>query len=259
MQELLRQFSNLDDLYALEVEEMAFVILPLIKSRIQADSLGMVNYGNCLNELTSRSYQSEIVQKIDVAELHLAFAEAWSWLEVQGLLIPALGSNGANGWRILSRRASRISSRIEFNAFVKARRFPKESLHLSIREKVWGAFVRGEFDVAVFNAMKGVEVAVRKATNASNEEVGTKLVRRAFDANSGPLRDPQIEFPERESIAHLFAGAIGVFKNPQSHREVGIADPEQAIEIVMLANLLLRMVDEAKEKITDHENNKTKE
>jgi hypothetical protein len=42
----------------------------------------------------------------------------------------------------------------------------------------------------------------------------------------------------------LFWGAIGVFKNPPSHRQVDYANPTIAAEIVLFADLLLRMLDE---------------
>jgi Protein of unknown function (Hypoth_ymh) len=43
----------------------------------------------------------------------------------------------------------------------------------------------------------------------------------------------------------LFWGAIGVFKNPTSHRPVNYDDPTVAAEAVLLADLLLRMLDDA--------------
>lgn len=40
----------------------------------------------------------------------------------------------------------------------------------------------------------------------------------------------------------MFAGAIGLFKNPPSHRRVDYSDPTEAAEVVLLADLLLRIL-----------------
>jgi Protein of unknown function (Hypoth_ymh) len=68
-------------------------------------------------------------------------------------------------------------------------------------------------------------------------------MRKAFEVNNGPLTDPAAQPAERQARSDLFAGAIGSYKNPHSHRNVDLDDPDEAAEIIMLANHLLRIVD----------------
>ncbi|OYY46673.1 MAG: TIGR02391 family protein [Rhodospirillales bacterium 24-66-33] len=108
------------------------------------------------------------------------------------------------------------------------------------------AFNRGELDTAAFQAMKAVEVAVRAAARLPDDLVGVKLMRAAFRPDDGPLVDGEMEAGEKQARMDLFAGAVGSFKNPHSHRDVELKDPSEAIEIVMLANHLLRIIDHRK-------------
>jgi uncharacterized protein (TIGR02391 family) len=146
-------------------------------------------------------------------QISLALVEAWAWLEAQGLLVPAGDSNGRNGWRVLSRRARKIQTEAEFASYRVARLLPKELLHPKIADLVWGAFMRGEFDVAAFQAMKGVEVAVRTAAGLGAELIGVKLMPTAFAPENGPLTDMTAEeASERQGRMDFFAGAIGFTK-----------------------------------------------
>jgi uncharacterized protein (TIGR02391 family) len=124
-----------------------------------------------------------------------------------------------------------------------ARAFPKSLLHPSIADKVYPYVMRGELDEAVFAAFKAVEVAVRAAGNYGPRDIGVPLMRLAFDANNGPLTDYTQPHAEREALCHLFAGAIGSYKNPHSHRTVALTDPREAQQQVMLATHLLSIVD----------------
>jgi uncharacterized protein (TIGR02391 family) len=122
-------------------------------------------------------------------------------------------------------------------------RMASDALHPAVREDVWPLYHRGKYDTAVFEVMKAVEVAVRDAAGLSAQDLGTALMRKAFAPEDGLLADMSTEKAEREARAHLFAGAIGSYKNPQSHRHVALDDPDETAEIIMLANHLLRIVD----------------
>jgi uncharacterized protein (TIGR02391 family) len=182
----------------------------------------------------------------------LALSEAFGWLQAQGLIVDAPDAvNATHGWRVLSRRACKFEDERQFANYAAARHLPKkETLHPRIGGTTWSAFMRGEYDVAAFLAMKAVEVAVRDAAELDAGDIGTDLMRKAFDVDRGRLTDMEAERSEREARSHLFAGAIGSYKNPGSHRDVDLDDPIEAAEIVMLANHLLRIVD-ARRKAND--------
>lgn len=76
------------------------------------------------------------------SEIELALTEAWAWLEVQGLIIPAEGTNGENGYLRFSRRARGIKTKEDFTSFKVARLLPREILHPRIADEVWKAFMR---------------------------------------------------------------------------------------------------------------------
>lgn len=176
-------------------------------------------------------------------EVELSLIEALHWLEVNALLLPAPGINGENGFRVIGRRGRELIDRSNFDNFQRAAAFPKTLLHPLIADRVWIALARGELADAVFIAFRTVEEQVRIAGGYTDTDIGVPLMRKAFDQAAGPLTDQAQPQAEREALAHLFAGAIGSYKNPHSHRTVTITDHSEAQEIVMLASHLLRIVD----------------
>ncbi|MGW9247540.1 TIGR02391 family protein [Streptomyces badius] len=85
------------------------------------------------------------------------------------------------------------------------------------------------YELASFAAMKAVEVAVREASGLDNSVVGVHLMRAAFQPHKngkegGPLADAEAEGGEQEAASALFAGAMGAYKNPPSHRTVKFDD-----------------------------------
>jgi uncharacterized protein (TIGR02391 family) len=116
-------------------------------------------------------------------------------------------------------------------------------LHPLLEAKARPQFLRGDFETAIFVAMKEVEVRVRQLSGASDSLLGTKLMQQAF-APTGPLAAAGADPGEVVAEMELFKGAIGLFKNPSSHRPVSYSDATAAAEIVLLADLLLRLLDQ---------------
>jgi uncharacterized protein (TIGR02391 family) len=219
---------------ALEPEELGLVLLRVL------GSIGWPLEAKQFIQLNVSHYRG-------AREIAEAVAEAWAWLEGQALLVPDRDQVGSFPFRKLSRKAQRLAREADPRRELASRTLPKQSLHPTIREDVWSLFVRGKFPAAVFEAMKAVEVAVREAAGLEARDVGTHLMRKAFDPENGRLTDRFAERAEREARASLFAGAIGAYKNPHSHRNVELNDPAEAVEILLQACLLLRIVDYRRE------------
>jgi len=122
--------------------------------------------------------------------------------------------------------------------------FPRKTLHPAIASNTFALFLRGHYDTVVFEVFRAVEIAVRDAANLPPTLIGTSLMRKAFATGSGELTDASLVPAEQEATSNLFAGAIGLFKNPTSHRADAINMPEDAVALVMLADYLLRLVEQ---------------
>ena len=240
----LRDFyPNFVDLMATPPEDLAPVLLKFARGMLQnglfwPDSVNDAATGANNIAQPQAAYSFHERQQIGVL-----LTEAWSWMEHNGLIARAPGMNGRNGHMVLTKRGEEIQDAVDFQRFRQAAAFPKSLLHPSIADKVWRALSRNDLDDAVLAAFKAVEEAVRAAGGFAPTDVGVQLMRKAFDKNTGPLADTSEPEAERDSLAHLFAGAIGYYRNRHAHRTVNLTDLTDAREQVMLASHLLRIVD----------------
>ena len=202
------------------------------------------NMGPGIREYSSRAQPGNFYPHERVDEVILALSEGYLWMQNAGLIVPVSDpSEASSGWSVFTRRARRIITDGDFRQFIFGRMIDRELLHPAIADDAWRNFIRGNYPAAVFEAMRSVEVAVRQAAGYETSDHGVPMVRRAFHKDNGPLTDLGQPEAEREALMHLFAGAIGSYKNPHSHRSVPLDDAKEAFEMVMLASHLLGIVD----------------
>src|SRR5712692_2142510 len=224
-----------ETLLALEVEELAGVLLMHLNSR--EDGGANLHHYNFFNDLRNTP-----IYPTRKDEVNRALMEAWDWLANEGFLAMR-GDDSRKSATFITRRGKRLKSREDLAAYRKGNLLPRGQLHPVIASRVYPAFLRGEYDTAIFQAFREVEVAVRQAGGYSAGDVGTPLMRAAFNVPHGPLTDKNVIAAEQQAMSDLFAGGIGLFKNPTSHRSQTGIGPAEAVEIIMLASLLLRLVD----------------
>ncbi len=234
MKTIYSLLPDADALLALEPEELAGIVLEHLNSINPRETGGLNRYNFSLIH-TYEKYPREKHQQIAQALM-----EAWAWLEREGMIAAKPAQDG--DWVFVTRRGKRAANADGVKTYRDSSLLPHKQLHPVIAQKCWSGFLRGEYDTAVFQAFKELEVAVRDAGGFKPEDYGIDLMRKAFNPSGGSLTDMSATSAEREALSHLFAGSIGCYKNPHSHRKVDIS-PEEAVEMIMLASHLLKIVD----------------
>ena len=200
------------------------------------------NFNNIIQGFKQRGgYGTPPPTDLDVMLSRLS--DAWAWLESHALVGNSV-RNPQSSWSRVTSAGLEVASDPNAVAKVWAAERLAGELHPAL-SSARSNFALGDYETASFAAMKAVEVEVRRVAGLPNDELGTKLMRRAFRPGDGVLCDPEAEGGEQQATADLFAGAIGAYKNPASHRTVRFDDPTEAAEVIQLADLLLRIVQRA--------------
>ena len=233
MPRLLDYLPDAESLLALGPEDLGMIILELVQKERHI-RVTLPNIETPIWNANTPRYPQR--SRMPVSR---AIAEAWQWLQNEGLLMPDLYQ--PNGWYCLTRKGARLTNKTNIEAYHQGNILPVDLLHPTIAEKVRPMFLRGDYDVAVFQAFKEIEVAVRQAGHFPNSAIGVSLMRDALNPKGGALTDMNAVAGERVALMELFAGAIGYGKNPSSHREVAI-ERVMAAQLIVLASYLLMVL-----------------
>ncbi|MGW6557553.1 TIGR02391 family protein [Streptomyces hydrogenans] len=227
-----------EQLRSLPTRDIALLLLAHLSK-----ATGFIAYSGTIGS-ARQAFQDEPDQTVLLDRL----SDAWAWLEAHALLSKV--STQGDTFRRVSREGRELVENPLGLLRFDARQRLAGPLHSALEGTIRTYFDLGDYETACFAAMKAVEVAVRNAAGYDNSQLGVGLMRKAFtphknDKEGGPLADAGAEGGEQEAASALFAGAIGAYKNPASHRTVDFDDPIEAAEIIQLASLLLRQVDRA--------------
>jgi uncharacterized protein (TIGR02391 family) len=127
-------------------------------------------------------------------------------------------------------------------------RFETRNIHPDLPTKVRKLFDDGHWEHSVFEAFKFIEKEVKQLSGISGK-TGYALMMDAFNENNAKIKlnalVTESEIDEQRGYKSIFAGASAGIRNPRGH-EVDIGDtPDEALDYLALASLLLRRLDAA--------------
>jgi len=219
---------TVDEIAEMPVDRLALMVLA------HAESTNAWNWRNWILEWQERR------RARDYDPATLAVAEAWGWLFTRSLVGPGPQSNyDLHGVNITRAGQEALARGVEF---VRATIRLDVELSVVLEHRVRPQFLLGDYELAALSAMREVEIAVRTKAGLGTDLLGVKLMRAAFGTDQ-PLWNADLDAGESVAQMDLFAGAIGLFKNPPSHRRVDYSNPTEAAEVVILADLLLRLLE----------------
>ncbi len=126
--------------------------------------------------------------------------------------------------------------------------FESRNIHPDLPPMVRHLFDDGYWEQSVFEAFKFIDIEVRRLSGLKGK-TGYALMMDAFSETNPNISlnalGTQSQVDEQKGYKFIFAGAATGIRNPRGH-EVDIGDtPDEALDYLALASLLIRRLDAA--------------
>lgn len=127
------------------------------------------------------------------------------------------------------------------------RRVEIGNLHPTISTASGALYTDQHYSRAVFAAFQAVERRIQQMSGS--EESGVKLMHQVFDPNKVKIDVARHDGPnardERDGFRFLLVGAVLALRNPRGHGDDLPDGPDEALEYLALASVIMRRLDAA--------------
>lgn len=126
--------------------------------------------------------------------------------------------------------------------------FEERNIHPAIHKISKKLFDDGHYSHATFDAFKYVDKQVQKISKIKKS--GVQLMMQAFSETSPVIKltdlSNESEKDEQQGYKFLFAGSIFAIRNPRGHEVTIQETPDQCLDHISLASMLLRRLNDLK-------------
>lgn len=141
------------------------------------------------------------------------------------------------GFRFPEREFSRVVGKYAL--------MPESYIHPALIERCFLLLGNEEYESAVLQAFKALEIFIRDKMDAPADCFGERLLKKAYNPDNGVLANYTLPRNERFAFLNYITGAFSFYRNPSSHRDIDL-DFFAAFKKIVVASDLLTEVEKAR-------------
>ena len=177
------------------------------------------------------------------ADTTRVIGRAWKGLEDAGFIEEPDPANGKNGYRVPSGMGKRAYAGTDYSGVRMRSKFSRDMFHPALPDAAWNAFGVGDYDTAVFEAFKSLEVAVRTKGQLRQYRFRCGAYEKGFRPRYRTAANNAAPRPRRVARCELFTGAFRRDTESKGHNDPAIMGHFDRSRRIDGSRLLRRIVD----------------